>query len=99
MGSLNDLNNLAQALSFPTTNEHLIFTKGAVYMWLFRHIDVDFAGAEAHGTARLLQNLQHIKLNNGHYVKQLTVVMGPFKLDRGAHAIDDYFRCVGDLIP
>ncbi|KAL9588230.1 MAG: hypothetical protein Q9203_002960 [Teloschistes exilis] len=85
-----EISKADQALSFPPTNEHLTFTKGAVYTWLFRHIDVDFAGAEARGTARLLQNLKDIKLNNGYYVKQLTVAMGPFKFDRGAHAIEDY---------
>ncbi|KAL8732242.1 MAG: hypothetical protein Q9181_004029 [Wetmoreana brouardii] len=70
----------------------------AVKPWLYRHLDVDFAGAESRGNRRLLATLFNDAFENGKYVRQVTFTIGPLAFDRGPRVLSRYINYVRKLI-
>lgn len=94
------MRNLCLALPPQSTSEgsSVDLMKLAVYPWLYRDIDVDFAGAESAGTGLLLKNLLNTELANQKYVKQLTITIGPLVFQHGPKVIGRYYEYILRLI-
>ncbi len=82
VGAPSDLYNLYRLIASPAK---AVPTPGTplVESWLYRKIDLDFAGVESVGTTRLLISVFDEKLDVRKYVRQLTVTIGPIAMRQG----------------
>ncbi|KAL8925937.1 MAG: hypothetical protein Q9208_003250 [Pyrenodesmia sp. 3 TL-2023] len=104
-GAPSDLYTLYRIIASPATAAPTAATP-FVESWLYRDIDLDFAGAESVGTTRLLKSLFDEKLDVRNYVRQLTVTIGPLAMRQGGVgfrqrviALRRYLEYVSKLIP
>ncbi|KAL8934224.1 MAG: hypothetical protein Q9216_006012 [Gyalolechia sp. 2 TL-2023] len=89
VGSPADLYSLHLSLVRPATSRDtsLAIASRIIRPWLYRKIDLDFAGAEIVRTTQLLKCLFDDALDVRKYVRQITVIMGPLVAKRdGTHA-------------